>query len=118
MKWMTKKEVMELTGISRYELNAAIKSGKLRFQIFNKRMKFTEKDVEIWQNNTICHSDYINAVKSTTRTSRSYPKQESAPSLESRLAELKKAKQPNIASKGFQKLTKRAVNLQMASYPA
>ena len=83
MKWMTKKEVMELTGISRYELNAAIKSGKLRFQIFNKRMKFTEKDVEIWQNNTICHSDYINAVKSTTRTSRSSRVQASELTLES-----------------------------------
>ena len=112
MKWMSKKEVMELTGISRYELNAAIKSGKLRFQIFNKRMKFTEKDVEIWQNNTICHSDYINAVKSTTRTSRSYPKQENASSFENLLEEWLKPMQPNIVSKGLRKSTKRAVGLQ------
>ena len=53
MKWMTKKEVMEATGISRYELDAAIKSGKLRYQMFKKRMKFTERDVELWQSNTM-----------------------------------------------------------------
>ena len=71
MKWMTKKEVMEATGISRYELNAAIESGKLRYQIFKKRMKFTERDVEQWQNDTICYTDYISEAKYRIRKSRS-----------------------------------------------
>ena len=93
MKWLTKKEVMELTGISRYELDAAIKSGKLRFQIFKKRMKFTERDVELWQSSTISHTDYISEEKSTTRTSRSYPKTEPEYSLE-KVQELFRNKKP------------------------
>ena len=83
MKWMTKKEVMEATGISRYELDAAIKSGKLRYQMFKKRMKFTERDVELWQSNTISHTDYTNVEKSTTHTSRSWRVQANASTLAS-----------------------------------
>ena len=82
MKWLTKKDIMELTGISRRDLDSAIKSGKLKYQIFNKRLKFTERDVELWQSDTMSHTDYSNAVKSTTHISRSYPKPESEYSFE------------------------------------
>ena len=83
MKWMTKKEVMEATGISRYELDAAIKSGKLRYQMFKKRMKFTERDVELWQSSTISHTDYTTVEKSTPHTSRSWRVEANASTLAS-----------------------------------
>ena len=115
MKWMTKKEVMEATGISRYELDAAINSGKLRYQLFKKRMKFTERDVELWQSSTISHTDYTSEAKSITHTSRSYPKQENASSFESLLEEWMNPMQSSIVSKGLRKSTKRAVGLQTAN---
>ncbi len=97
MKWLTKKEVMEITGISRYELDAAIKSGKLRFQIFKKRMKFTERDVELWQSSTISHTDYINEEKSTTHTSRLSTKREPVYSFARVLAEARSKRRINTA---------------------
>lgn len=56
-KWLTKTEVMKLVGISRYLLDKAIQSGQLKYQIINKSMLFTERDVEEWQTNT--HTDFI-----------------------------------------------------------
>ena len=115
MKWMTKKEVMEATGISRYELDAAIKSGKLRYQMFKKRMKFTERDVELWQSNTISHTDYTNVEKSTTHTSRSYPKQESEYNFENLLDEWLSPMQSNIAYRESQKSRRRNIRKPLAN---
>lgn len=104
MKWLSKKEVMEQTGVSRRDLDAAIKTGKLKFQVFNKRQKFTEADVELWQRNTVSLSDYISAEKSITHIYRSCPKQAQEYSLEKQLEEQQKRKLSIIASRELQKL--------------
>ena len=65
-RWLSKKDIMAMTGVSRYMLDAAIRAGNLRFQMMGKRMMFTLRDVEQWQNNTTNHIDYTSAEKSST----------------------------------------------------
>ena len=105
-KWLSKKDIMAMTGVSRYMLDAAINAGNLRFQMMGKRMMFTLKDVEQWQNNTTNHIDCISEGKSTTHIYHSSRKLESVYSLENLLEEQEKTKLQRIASKGLQKFKK------------
>lgn len=96
MKWLSMSDVMRITGVSRYELEGAIRAGLLKYQIMNKRKKFTERDIELWQTST--HTDYSSGETSSTLTSRSYPKQAQEFSLEKVLAEHHNKKLSTIAS--------------------
>lgn len=97
-KWLTKTEVVKLVGISRYLLDKAIQSGQLKYQIINKSMLFTERDVEEWQTNT--HTDFTSEGITSTPISRLLQKPDKGYSLGRLLEERQRAKQIAIALKG------------------
>lgn len=69
-KILNKKEAMEYLGISRYAIDAAIKSGSLRYKTVGHRLMFPIWALDEWLKNTTNHTDYISAATSTTHTSR------------------------------------------------
>ena len=103
-KWLTKTEVMKLVGSSRYLLDKAIQSGQRKYQIINKSMLFTERDVEEWQTNT--HTDFISEGITSTPISRSYPKPDNGYSFERVLDKWKNKRQINTALKDLVKSDK------------
>lgn len=66
-KLLTKKQACEYLNISIYQLNAALKSGKLGFLMLGKRTYLTPEAIEQWRSNTINLTASSNAVKSGTR---------------------------------------------------
>lgn len=115
-KLLTKKQACEyLDNISMYQLNAAIKSGTLSFLMVGKRIYLTPEAIEQWRNNTTYHSDYTDAAKSITPTSRSYPKMESEYSFAKLRAEVAKEKQQNIVLNVLRRSKPKHIKMQPAN---
>ena len=56
-KILNKKEAMEYLGLSRYAIDAAIKSGSLRYKTVGRRLMFPIWALDEWLKNTIKHID-------------------------------------------------------------
>lgn len=65
-KLLTKKQACEYLNISIYQLNAALKSGKLGFLMLGKRTYLTPEAIEQWRSNTTNLTAFSSVAKPTT----------------------------------------------------
>lgn len=94
---------------------AEVTKGNIGYKIVGKVRRYPLKALEQWLNNTTFHSDYTSEAKFITRTFHSYPKPETAYSLEKLLAERQNEKQRSIALNDYRKSKSVNVNRQTAN---
>lgn len=101
-KILNKQEAMQYLGVGRKVFESALRQGDLPFKLINHHKYFPVWVLDKWLNDTTNLLDYSKGAKSTTHTSRSYPKDNEFV-LENLLEQLTNSQQRTIASNAYRK---------------